>query len=259
MKRSVKFGAILLLLVSMFSLSSAQPVFTPYTSGNPVIPKGLAGSWDMEAVFWPIVSVVNDTFYLTYLGNDNHPANPVKIGLATSPDGYTFTKSISSPILEGDGSGFDAHQTDGGPLHFQNGTWNLYYSGQSTPPSAVGTVIGKATANNPHGPWNTSEDTLLTVGSASEWDSEFITPVALVENNSDLYLYYFGGDIWPFGSHKIGLAISSDGGITWLKYDDLTTTTAPFAESDPVLSPGPDSCDNIAIWGFSVLNRGSFW
>ena len=65
MKRSVKFGAILLLLVSMFSLSSAQPVFTPYTSGNPVIPKGLAGSWDMEAVFWPIVSVVNDTFYLT--------------------------------------------------------------------------------------------------------------------------------------------------------------------------------------------------
>jgi len=256
MNHFVKVG---LLFVLLFSLSEAQPLFTPYTAGNPVIPKGFAGTWDQHAVFWPIVSVVNDTFYLTYLGTDNHPTNPVNIGLATSTDGFSFAKSSSNPILEGDGTGFDAYQTDGGPLYFNNGTWELYYSGQSSPPSKVGTVIGKATASNPNGPWNRNNDTLLTVGSAGEWDSEFITPVALVENNSDLYLYYFGGDNWPFGSHKIGLAISSDGGITWFKYDDPTTTIAPYSESDPVLSPGPYSYDNISIWGCSVLKRDSLW
>jgi len=256
MKHFVKIGLILVLL---FSISEAQPLFTPYTAGNPVIPKGPAGQWDMQAVFWPIVSVINDTFYLTYLGNNNHPTNPVNIGLAISTDGYSFIKSNSNPILSGDGAGFDAYQTDGGPLYFNNSIWELYYSGQSAPPSDIGTVIGKATANNPHGPWNRNNDTLLTVGSAGEWDSDFITPVSLVENNSELFLYYFGGDNWPFGSHKIGLAISTDAGATWSKYDNTSTTTAPYAESDPVLSPGPYSYDNLSIWGGSVIKIDTLW
>jgi hypothetical protein len=54
-----------------------------------------------------------------------------------------------------------------------------------------------------------------------------------------------------------GLATSADG-INWTKYDDPSTTEAPYAESDPVLQPIPSG------WGAedvicSVMKTNTGW
>ena len=237
----------------------AQLPFAPFSaySGNPVVSK-TPGMWDQSAIWWASVIVVNDTFYLTYDGTNNFPTTPASIGLAVSSDGFTFSKSLSNPILSGDGSGFDAYSADGGVVSFDNSVWHIYYSGKSVTISQPGNVIGRATSNiSPHGPWTRNNDTLLTVGSAGEWDSKFISPSCIIKNGTNLFMYYIAGSSWP-GSAQIGLATSVDNGTTWQKYDNPATTSHPYAESDPVLKPDK-SYDNYSLWGCTVLRTSAGW
>jgi len=252
---------LLLLIVFIFvsNNSFAQLNPQPFES-NPVVPIGASGTWDDSALWWSCVTVVNDTFYLVYNGTGNWPSEPASIGLATSHDGFHFTKSLSNPIVAADGSGFDAYAASGGTLHFENGIWYLYYSGKSTSQSQPGNVIGRASANNPHGPWTQTNDTLLTVGSTGEWDDEFLSPQSILFTDNGLVMYYWAGESWPNPNAKIGMATSTDEGITWQKYDDPATTNTPYAESDPVLIPGSvGSYDDNGIWGCSVLMMDGKW
>jgi predicted GH43/DUF377 family glycosyl hydrolase len=238
----------------------AQPDFAAYSAGNPVVPKGSSGAWDENATWAPRVAVINDTFYLTYNGTSSFETVPIAIGLATSPDGFTFTKCASNPVLHADGSGFDSFNVMGGQLFYDDGTWYMYYSGRSVPHNQPGNVIGRATAGNPRGPWTTPDDTLLTVGSAGEWDSEFVEIESIISTDMGLGMYYWGGNAWPGGVHQIGLATSNDGGLTWIKYNDPATTNPPYAESDPVLSLGKaGSYDDSGIYGCSVLKKATQW
>jgi len=70
-------------------------------------------------------------------------------------------------------------------------------------------------------------------------------------------MYYFAGDTWP-AIPQIGMATSTDGGLTWEKYNDPTTTSPPYAESDPVLKPDKPY-DMLGIWGCTVLRRDTLW
>jgi len=231
--------------------------FAAYTTGNPVVPS-TPGTWDEYAVWWPNVIFVNDTFYMTYVGTNDFSNTPVAIGLAISSDGFNYTKSNSNPILSADGSGFDAYNIGDGVLFFSNPTWYLYYTGRSSAPNMLGDIIGRATSNiSPHGPWTRSDTTLLAVGSIGEWDSGFIGVETIVENGSELIIYYFAGASW-LNNPQIGMATSSDGGLTWEKYNDPATTTPPYVESDPVLK-GDKPYDMQGIYGCTVLKRDFLW
>jgi len=240
-----------------FSQLNPQPVLN-----NPVVPMGTSGAWDDSGVWWPNVTVVNDTFYMFYNGSANFPSVPSSIGLGKSIDGINFTKNPANPILSADGNGFDAYNVGCGVLFYTNGTWNLYYAGRSAAPNQPGNVIGRANSNNPNGPWIRSNDTLLTVGSTGEWDDEFINPQSILVTDTGLVMYYWGGNTWT-GSNRltqIGMAVSTDDGYTWQKYDDPTTTSAPYAESDPVLKAGAaGSYDDAGIWGCSVIKQSTKW
>ena len=239
----------------------AQPDFTAYTAGNPVIPRGGTGSWDRGSVWSPIVTVVNDTFYMVYNGTVDYYSQPAKIGLATSTDGYTFTKSPSNPILSGDGSGFDSYSVWNGPLVYDNASWYLYYTGVTSQPVIPGRIISRATADNPQGPWIRTDDTLMTSGSSGEWDDKFVFPVQILPTDTGLVMYYLGSDDWVPYTFKmqIGLATSTDGGQTWQKYDDPATTSPPYAESDPVVTAGPESYDIFSIFGAGMARDGGEW
>ena len=260
MKQLLTYFCLLVLLNIICSNSMyAQLPFAPFSaySGNPVVSK-TPGTWDQSAVWWADVIVVNDTFYLTYDGTSNFPTTPGSIGLAVSSDGFTFSKSLSNPILAGDGSGFDAYSADGGVIFFDNSVWYIYYSGKSVTISQPGNVIGRATSSiSPHGLWTRSNDTLITIGGTGEWDSEFISPSSIVRNGTNLSMYYIAGSNWP-GPAQIGLATSIDNGNTWQKYDDPTTTSHPYAESDPVLKPDKPY-DNYSLWGCTVLRTSTGW
>jgi len=154
---SVLFTAII--SYSVYAQLPFEP-FAAYT-GNPVVPSTLG--WDQDAVFWPSVIFVNDTFYMTYIGTNDFPDTAVAIGLATSSGGYSYTKDLN-PIISGDGTGFDAYDAGSSVLWYDDPTWYIYYSARSAPPSIPGNIIGRAVSNtSPHGPWTRSDDTLLAV------------------------------------------------------------------------------------------------
>ena len=227
-------------------------------SNNPVIPRTV-GQWDSRAVWWPGVTFVNDTFYIVYNGTNDFSNTPIAIGLATSTDGYNFNKSNANPIFSHDFSGFDAYAVESGLLFYQNSNWYLYYSGRSLPPNQPGNVIGRAVSNvSPHGPWIRSDDTLLAVGSPEEWDSEVIGPQTILEVGPEFVMYYWAVDIWPTGAPQIGRATSTDGGLTWIKYNDPNTNTPPYLESDPVLKPD-ELYDIGGIWGCTVFKLNTLW
>jgi hypothetical protein len=239
----------------------AQPDFTAYYS-NPIIPVGAAGAWDEGIVISPGITVVNDTFYMAYMGTSNFQTEPLSIGLATSTDGVNFTKSTSNPILSGDGSGFNAYSVGGGLLVYDNNTWNLYYLGNSSTTNIPGNVISRATADNPHGPWTKSNDTLLTAGSGGEWDSKFVVSEQIIATDTGLVMFYWAGDDWYPNTYtaQIGMAVSSDNGKSWQKYDNPLTTNSPFAESDPVLTVGSEGTyDAVSIYGATVIKNASQW
>lgn len=229
------------------SFSLAQPKFTSYSDGNPVVPKGILMDWDRSSLWWPNVSFIQDTFYLTYLGTDNFPNSPLSVGLATSTDGYNYTKH-PTPILEANGTNIELLSVSNGPIFKSDVTWHLYYNGISTDPNDPGRVIARANSSSPYGPWERENDTLLTVGNNGEWDDAFVLPLSIIKKNTDLVMYYFGGDLWPDPMGQIGMATSSDGGSTWEKYI-----------GNPILSPGPENYDNISIFGASILKVGNKW
>jgi hypothetical protein len=260
MKQFLQTLTIFISILIFCTSIKAQPNFTVYTSGNPVISKGLAGEWDDAAIWFPCVSVINDTFYTTYVGLPDLSAG-ASIGLAKSTDGFVYNKSSMNPILWGDSSGFDAYAVSGGPLYYDSGTWYLYYSGREIPDDQPGKIISVATAFNPNGPWNRTNDSLLTVGSNGEWDDGNVYPLSIIVEDDSMYLYYWGGHDWDLGppASQIGLAISNDDGQTWVKWDDPSTINAPFSESDPVIKLGPGSYDDFLTRGACIIKNGAQW
>jgi predicted GH43/DUF377 family glycosyl hydrolase len=86
------------------SVASPPSQFDQYTSSNgvswtlahsAVLSKGVSG-WDSGGIFNPRVWVEGSTWYMLYVGNNG---SLDLIGLATSPDGVTWTKSVSNPVL----------------------------------------------------------------------------------------------------------------------------------------------------------------
>ena len=71
---------------------------------NPILDLGPLGSWDDRHVETPVVLMLDDTtFYMWYAGNDG---SNTRIGLATSSDGISWTKSESNPVMD-IGTGWD--------------------------------------------------------------------------------------------------------------------------------------------------------
>ena len=79
----------------------------------------------------------------------------------------------------------------------------------------------------PIGPW-TDAGNVLTVD-AGQWDSLSVTnPSALVRSRGLWYLFYAGSnDLTGSGLYKVGVAISTDKGVTWVKGANNPIITAP--------------------------------
>ena len=99
---------VMLLVMFCFArFSSAQTSLTPY-QGNPVISLGNPGAWDAGWVGFGRTILYDGVYYIFYEASPNFFTDPIAIGYATSTDGISFTKYENNPVLEGDGTGFDA-------------------------------------------------------------------------------------------------------------------------------------------------------
>jgi hypothetical protein len=99
----------------------------------------------------------------------------------------------------------------------------------------------KVTLNNP----------VLDPGPSGAWDAEFVGSPSVLFDGNTYHMWYWGGT--DYNLRGIGYATSQNG-ITWTKYDDSTTTSSPYAESDPVLNPGQlGEWDDASVATPSVL------
>jgi len=96
-----------------------------------------------------------------------------------------------------------------------------------------------------------SGNPVLTPGPAGEWDEGFAAIPSVLFDGSTYHLWYNNYNYVANSIDKIGYATSNDG-LTWTKYDDLTTTNPPYSLSDPVLTPGPGNYDNVAVGNHCV-------
>jgi hypothetical protein len=134
--------------------------------------------------------------------------------------------------------------------------WTMYYNARELAGFGPGPYIGRATATDLTGPWTKSPDPVLTVGSTDEWDNVFIEPDAVFTvDGGSFIMFYSAGNFQTDEDFQIGLATSPDG-LVWTKYNDPSTTDAPYAESDPVLRYGdPGYWDERIVWLPSVLKN----
>ena len=80
-----------------YATSSDGVNWTKHAS-NPVLEPGPEGAWDEISPGGPSVILVNSTYHMWYAVFDGTNA---LIGYATSPDGFTWTKHASNPVIAG--------------------------------------------------------------------------------------------------------------------------------------------------------------
>jgi predicted GH43/DUF377 family glycosyl hydrolase len=110
-------------------------------SGNPVLSPGPAGAWDADTVCEPRVVHPGNLYFMFY----THCAGSHGIGLATSPDGKTWTKYAGNPVLTvGPGGAWDSLQVSWGEVYYDGQRFFMWYPGKSS--TVTGFSLGLATS-----------------------------------------------------------------------------------------------------------------
>ncbi len=230
-----------------------------FYAGNPVLQQSNNPAWD-NLYMDPGAMVYQDgLFHMFYNGIYGFPA-PVGVGYASSPDGYHWTRQVSEPVLS-------AKQLAGSNLLGSNlfvtsalveddGTWVLYFYTLSGGTFNGPGEIGRATAPSPTGPWTIDPNPMLSPGSKGAWDDVQVNGPDVLKAEDGYIMYYdaHGSD----STSMIGMATSSDG-LHWTKYDDPSTTEAPFAESDPVLNVSQEGWDATRVIDPNVIRTPDGW
>jgi predicted GH43/DUF377 family glycosyl hydrolase len=220
-----------------YATSSDGITWSKY-GGNPVLDLGPGGTWDDNELYTLSV-IYNGSGFEMWYGGDDNPY--VRIGYATSPDGMTWTKHPSNPVLDlGSGGLWDDTYVWYPSVIFDGGGYHMWYIGND---GSGNNAVGYATSADGI-IWNRyASNPVFSNGSAGKWDGSLITSSNVYFDGDTYHLFYGGSD----GSNtRIGHAVSTDG-ITWTRNPE-----------NPVLDVGPSgSWDDYRIHTPSVLHDGS--
>lgn len=257
-RRFLPFALILVVLTALMpgqlNAQEKESLFTPYSIDTPVIPRGSIDSWYN---LWNEPGGVvyhDDTFYFFRNGSNSRPTRK-GIGLLSSVDGFAWTvENNDESILNGQDIDYVRLNMSGSSVIVEeDGTWVSYFYTQDRQSFPMGGGdISFATAPSPDGPWQAHDSIVLERGAEGEWDAAQVS-YPNVHHTEDGYVMYYAG-FMPDLTIAIGMATSEDG-INWTKYDDPTTTEAPYADSDPIIL-GVDGKDATMP---HVLNTPDGW
>ncbi len=110
--------------IALFALpQSALAIEYPFTSSasNPVLTASAA--WEVKSVGEPNVRYVNGQYVMVYSGGWGAPG----LGLATSPDGITWTKYAGNPIIGQGGGGYSGTAVRGDFI-MDGSEYRVYFS-----------------------------------------------------------------------------------------------------------------------------------
>jgi predicted GH43/DUF377 family glycosyl hydrolase len=158
------------------------------------------------------------------------------VGYVTSPDGYTWTRQGDEPVFKTEDVPYAKIAMYASSVLVEvDGTWVLYFYTWDSRSFPSDSVIGRATASDPTGPWVPDAEPILKPGVVGDWDEQQVLAPHVLKTEAGYVMYYSGVD--ASGTQMIGMATSRDG-MQWVKYNDESTTDKPFAESDPVFQVG---------------------
>ena len=228
--------SLLLITIENDVLSQASehtPLFQLFGNG-PIINHGPPGDWDSTYNDPGAVFYYDGQFHMFRNGLQSLVNGGASIGYLTSPDGLNWAEVSDEPVMATADVPYTSVTAQVGTVIVEDdGTWVMYFHVLDTPRFPLsGGSIGRATADNPLGPWTPDQEPLLRPGSSSEWDGVQVSHPRVVRSDQGYALYYSGYNAQ--GRMAIGVAFSQDG-INWQKYNDSSTSVSPYAESDPIL------------------------
>ena len=205
---------------------------------NPVLSQGPPGSWESRGAATGYVVFTGSSYKMWYAGLDN--ASIFRIGYATSPDGRSWTKAASNPIL-GPGSWYSTGPTIPSVLPDSLEGFRMWFGAEN---AGHYLQIGYATAPD-ETTWTVNAGPVLSTGIAGSWeDRNVFGPRVLYDGL--LYEMWYGGERSDFRSH-FGYATSFDG-INWAKSAD-----------NPVFPRGPAPWETNDIAHPQVLSDGGLY
>ncbi len=223
-------------LITLTPTPTSAPSLFAITGDGPVIRHGRGSEWDARFTDPGAVIYHDGMFHMFRNGSLDSPGK-VAVTHMTSPDGLTWFQPTSGPVFTDEGIdyvGFSLRVNS--VVVMADDTWALYFSASAGDTYTFSrSVIGRATAPSPEGPWMADAEPVLLPGAKGAWDGFGVTSPSVVTVGDETWMYYEG--YGAPGTHAIGLATSPDG-ITWTKYDVLRTYVTALAESDPVFENG---------------------
>ncbi len=212
----------LLSLLSIFSLNLLCQVQWTKHSENPVMVPGTSGEWDKTLDYIGSIILHDDTYMMWYSGITDSGIESV--GLATSPDGTTWTRDANNPVFEkGPEGSWDQDYVSCGDVTLVDDTFHMWYTGHRGVWDNIG--IGHAFSTDGINWERDTNNPVLTVEPEGTWEYLWIWIDEVVFDGNIFHMWYEGGSE-PGKEVAIGHATSPDG-VVW--------TRDP---SNPVLEPG---------------------
>lgn len=179
------------------------------------------GYWDATTCHNPLITKVDDTWCLFYMGNSNGKTDTKRIGLAIADNLNGPWKRPDGPLLlPGDPGAWDDHCTTN-PAFVQrkNGEYWLYYKSwntkeyqESTNPTIRGNrKYGLAIANTLQGPYKKYEGNPVIDFSKRGNNAQFEDAFIWQQDNK---LYMIARDMGIYG-HEEGIIMTSEDGLHW--------------------------------------------
>lgn len=180
--------------------TSADGISWTRYGANPVLGVGGVGTWDSIGVVPSHVFKEGSTYYMYYWGYSSIDQSTWSIGLATSPDGITWTKEASNPVLAGDTGNWDDGVIE--PFSVKlGGTYYIFYQGNTA--DQVNSAIGVARTTDKINLTRSATNPFPRGGPGS-WDSLWGEAPKLIHFGGEWLLYYMSCD-GLYNNKKIGV------------------------------------------------------
>ena len=227
-----------LTLALLWVLGSRQPL----TVAAPGAPASGAG-WDGLGVYAPAVILDGGVVRMWYDGRAlSFYGWGFSMGYAESPDGKTWTKHPSNPVLEpGESGHWDSAYRGQAAVIKDGSTYKMWYSGG---PSSGSWQVGYATSNNGLD-WSVhAGNPVLHAGGPGSWDEMECDGPTVIKDGATYKMWYFGCDA-DYLVCSIGYATSPDG-VNWTKHP-----------GNPVLQATAGSWDKSGLSQPRVIKDGA--
>lgn len=209
------FLLLLLLAAAPLTIAQEESITWELISEEPVSPKGSTGEWNSTYNEPGAVIHHDGQYHLFVNGYSGFPSNN-GIGYRVSDDGINYEWATEEPLLRRDDMPNDPLAIAASDvLVLEDGTWVLYFFNfNSSAWPRIRATIGRATAQDPAGPWTVDDDPVLVGGDEGSWDERSVAYASVIPVDDGFVMYYIGED--ARGIERLGRATSQDG-IAWDK------------------------------------------